>query len=116
ALRLAIENRGALAPEVPIVFCCVSPATLANTELPSNVTGIISDFDISKTVDLARLMQPDAREIVTIAGAAPFDLRWVEIARRQLAPYRQFPTRSLVGLPRAKLLEEVGKLRQDSIV
>jgi signal transduction histidine kinase len=116
SLRIAIDNRAALAPGVPIVFCCVSPATLANIDLPSDATGIVSDFDIAKTVDLARRLQPNAHELITIAGAAPFDLRWIEIARRQLAPYRELTQRFLVGLSRAKVLEEVGMLRPDSIV
>jgi len=116
SLRFAIDNRSVLAPAVPIVFCCASPATLASIERPSDVTDIVSDFDISKTVDLARRLQPNAREIVVIAGAAPFDLRWAEIARQQLAPHDHVQTRFLVGLPRETVLSEVAQLHRDSTV
>lgn len=116
SLRLAIDNRASLAPGVPIVFCCVSPATLASINLPNDATGIVSDFDISKTVELARGLQPTARELIIVAGSGPFDLRWVEIARRQLAPHSDVKQRFLIGLPRAEILDEVGKLPRNNIV
>jgi PAS domain-containing protein len=116
SLRIAIDNRDVLAPGVPIVFCCVSPATLSAIELPTDVTGIVSEFNVSKTLELARRLQPTARDLVVIAGAAPFDLRWVEVARRQLEPRGTLNTRYLVGLTREDLLAEVRKLSPDTIV
>jgi signal transduction histidine kinase len=116
ALRMAIGNRSALAPGVPIVFCCASPATLATIERPADATGIVTDFDVSKTMALARRLQPDARGLVVIAGAAPFDRRWAEIARGQLGLDPKLDVRYLVGLSREALLGEVGKLSRDTIV
>ena len=83
SLRIAVENRPQLAPGVPIVFCCTSPNTLSAIERPPDVTGVVSEFDVTRTVEIARRLQPAARHLVVVAGAAPFDLRWVEIARRQ---------------------------------
>ncbi len=116
ALRIATENRDVLAPGVPIVFCCVSPAKLGAIERPADVTGIVSEFSVSKTLELARRLQPTARNLVVVAGSAPFDLRWVEVARRQLESEKPIDTRYLVGLTREALLEEVGKLSRDTIV
>ena len=116
ALRIAIADRSVLAPEAAIVFCCVSPVTLATMEPPADVTGIVSEFDVSQTLALARRLQPDARHLVVIAGAAPFDLRWAQTARNQLSRDAQFDVRYLVGLPRETLLEEVSKLGRDTIV
>ena len=115
ALRIAIDNRAILAPGAQIVFCCVSPATMATIDRPADATGIISEFNVSKTIELARRLQPSARDLVVIAGAAPFDRRWVEIARKQLDLEGQFKIRYLVGLPREELLREVGKLSRDTI-
>lgn len=116
ALRIAVDNRSVLAPGVPIVFCCVSPSTLSAIEHPTDVTGIVSEFNVAKTMELARRLQPTARNLVVIAGAAPFDLRWVEIARNQIDREWQFSTRYLVGLKRETLLSEVGKLSPNTIV
>ena len=117
SLGKVVNNRSLLFPNVPIVFCCASPATLANIDLPRDAAGIISEFDISKTVSLAERLQPDARHLVVIAGAAPFDQRWARIARDQLAEQeKRFKTRYLVGLPHDALLKEVANLSRDTIV
>jgi signal transduction histidine kinase len=116
ALRTAIEIRSLLATTAPIVFCCASPATLATVERPADVTGIVTDFDVSKTVALAQRLQPNTRPLVVIAGAAPFDLKWAEIARAHMDADHRFDARYLVGLPRKALLDEVRKLPRDTIV
>ena len=117
SLATLAGNRGLLAPGAPIVFCCISSATLAGIDLPRDATGIVSEFDIARTVSLAEKLQPDARRLVVIAGAAPFDQRWAQAARRQLAAHeKRLDTRYLVGLPRDALLAEVARLSRDTIV
>jgi PAS domain S-box-containing protein len=116
ALRIAVENRAHLAPGVPIVFCCTSPTTLSAIERPLDITGVVSEFDVTRTVEIARRLQPAARQLIVVAGAAPFDLRWVEIARRQLEGQRDLEIRYLIGLSREELLSQVGKLSADSIL
>jgi PAS domain S-box-containing protein len=117
SLATVVGNRGLLASGAPIVFCCVSSATLAGIDLPRDATGIVSEFDIARTVSLAERLQPDARRLVVIAGAAPFDQRWAQAARRQLAAHaKRLDTRYLVGLPRDALLAEVARLSRDTIV
>ncbi|HEU0059482.1 MAG TPA: ABC transporter substrate binding protein, partial [Hyphomicrobiaceae bacterium] len=116
ALRIAVENRAQLAPGVPIVFCCTSPTTLSAIERPLDVTGIVSEYNVARTVELARRLQPAARRLVVVAGAAPFDLRWVEVTRRQLASERDLEVHYLVGLSRQDLLSQVGRLSADTIL
>src|SRR5262245_47332989 len=117
SLSTIVDNRSLLAPKVPIVFCCASSATLADIDLPGDATGIISEFDIAKTVSLAERLQPDARQLVVIAGAAPFDQRWAQIARKQLTAYAErLNARYLVGLTHDELMAEVANLSRDTIV
>jgi PAS domain S-box-containing protein len=116
ALRIAVERRPQLAPGVPIVFCCTSPNSLSAIERPADVTGVVSEFDVTRTVEIARRLQPTARHLVVVAGAAPFDLRWVEVARRQLEGQRDLAIRYLVGLSRADLFHEIGNLAADTIL
>ena len=117
SLATVVGNRDLPAFNAPIVFCCVSSATLAGIDLPRDATGIVSEFDIARTVSLAERLQPDARRLVVIAGAAPFDQRWAQAARRQLAAHeKRLDTRYLVGLPRDALLAEVARLSRDTIV
>jgi PAS domain S-box-containing protein len=117
SLGMIVNNRSLLIPKVPIVFCCASSATLTGVDLPRDATGIISEFDIAKTASLAERLQPNARRLIVIAGAAPFDRRWAQIARRQLAAHeKRLNTRYLVGLPHDELLTEVANLPRDTIV
>ena len=117
ALQFVIRNQATLAFDVPIVFCCTSRARLTALNPPGNVTGIISEFDLTRTLSLAQRLQPDARHIVVVAGATEFDRQWVRIARRQLAPYEQsYETKYLVGLPYDKLIAELSRLPRDTIV
>ena len=115
SLRFVVKNWPDLA--VPIVFCCTSRTRLTALNPPGNVTGIISEFDLTKTLSLAQRLQPDASRIVVVAGATEFDQQSVEIARRQLAPYAQkYETTYLAGLSYEKLIEELKRLPRDTIV
>ena len=117
SLRFILQYQADLGFDAPIVFCCTSGARLAALKPPGNVTGIIFDFDLTKTLSLAQRLQPDARHIVVIAGATEFDQQSAQIARRQLAPYEQkYDTKYLVGLRYDELLENLKRLPRDTIV
>src|SRR5262245_52723262 len=117
ALRFVIANEGDLRFDVPVVFCCTSRARLAAMNPPANVTGIISEFDLTKTLALAQRLQPDARRMVVVTGASQFDQAWVQIARDQLAPHeRRYDIKYLVGLPYDELMDNLKRLPPDTIV
>jgi len=40
------------------------------------VKGLVSKFDVRRTLSLARLLQPQAKQVVIVYGSAPFDKRW----------------------------------------
>ncbi len=117
ALRFAIDHRAEISPGKPLVFCCISPATRAAIEMPADASGLVSEFDLAKTMDLATRLQPDARNVIVIAGAAAFDKQWEETARRQLSAYEpRYAIRYLSGLPLDRLLDELGRLPRSTIV
>jgi signal transduction histidine kinase/ABC-type uncharacterized transport system substrate-binding protein len=117
SLRFVIKHRADLSFDVPVVFCCTSRTRLAALNPPADVTGIVSEFELTKTLALAQRLQPDARGIVVVAGATEFDQQWVEIARRQLAPYAQkYDIKYLVGVRYDNLMEELKRLPRDTIV
>ena len=87
ALRFMVRHRIAIAPRVPIVYCCVSRESLPDGTSSNDISGIVSEFDLTKTLTLAASLQPRARNVVVIAGASEFDRRWEKTARDQLAPY-----------------------------
>ena len=48
------------------------------------VVGALTEFDVGRTLGL-RDLQPDARNVVVMAGSTPFDKAWLKAARRDLA-------------------------------
>lgn len=117
SLRFAVKYQADLGFDVPIIFCCTSRARLAALNPTGNVTGIISAFDLTKTLALAQRLQPDASHIVVVAGATEFDQQSAQIARRQLASYEQkYDTKYLVGLRYDDLMEDLKRLPRDTIV
>ena len=117
SLRFAIEHQAALGFDIPIIFCCTSSSRLAALKPPGNVTGIISEFDVTKALALAQRLQPDASHIVVVAGATEFHRQSAQIARRQLAPFEQkYDTTYLVGLRYDDFLKELKRLPRGIIV
>jgi hypothetical protein len=117
SLRFTLKYQAELGFDVPIIFCCTSRARLAAFKPTDNVTGIISEFDLTKTLALAQRLQPGATDIVVVAGASEFDKQFAQIARSQLATYEQkYNTKYLVGLRHDDLMEELKHLPRDTIV
>lgn len=117
SLRFAIQNRQSFDAESPIVFCCTSPSRLATLNPPPDVTGIISEFDLSKTLALAQRLHPLTRKVFVVAGAAEFDKQWIEIARRQLKPFEHtHEIQYLAGLPHDELIGKLKAIPRESIV
>ena len=117
SLRFVVQNRTALDFDAPVIFGLTSRTRLAEVGHDAGVTGVISEFDLTKTLSLAQRLQPAARSIVVVAGAGEFDRQWVRIARRQLAPHEQrFDTRYFEGLKSDELTSALKSLSRDTIV
>jgi signal transduction histidine kinase len=84
ALRLVLEHRAEFAPSAPVIFGAVSLETVRGMELPLDVYGIASSFDVRRTVALARALQPDARRLTVFTGSSAFDRSWAARARQEL--------------------------------
>lgn len=83
-LAFALDHREAFAPNVPIVFGGITATSIARFELPRQAHGVISAFNLRRTVDLARRLQPDADRVVVMSGSATFDRAWQRRAREEL--------------------------------
>ena len=117
ALEFLSEYRASLFPDAAIVFAAVSERSLAKRPLPPNTTGIVSRFDPVMTLELALRLQPDARHLFVVTGAAPFDRSWEAVARDKFAPYEdRLDVTYLAGLPLQQLLTMVGRLPAHSII
>src|SRR5262245_65697667 len=116
SLEAALSYRKALGTNIPIVFCVLPPAGVS-VKVEPDMAGIVSEHDVTKTVALARALQPDARSLVVVAGAAEFERKGALIAQQQLAHVeKQLKTRYLVGLPDATVQKELANVSRDTII
>ena len=117
ALDFILQHRPSLFPSVPVVYALVSNVELPPRPLPSDVIGILDRFDLVKTLDMARRLQPHADRVVIVTGADAFDKMWEDIARREVPTNAtDLQVDHLSGLPLSELLETVARLPRDTIV
>jgi signal transduction histidine kinase len=118
ALDFIATYRDQVAPGAKIVFGLVSEPELAESRLPKGeVSGIISDYDVARTLELALALQPEARNIVVASGSLPYDLSLEMKARQVLAPLAgRYAITYLSDLPFDEVLASVAALPRDTIV
>lgn len=116
ALEFTLDHRKTLFPDQPIVFCFVDEREAPMASLPPDVTGVYLHYDFERTLKLATTLQPDAKEIVLVAGTSEFDRYWAEKARQVAEAYSgQIPNRTLTGSAE-ELVEATRSLARNTIV
>jgi signal transduction histidine kinase len=117
ALRFAVKYRGTIAPNVPIVFCCVTPQMATAADRPKDVTGVYTRYDLGKTITLARQLQPAARNLVIVSGSSAFDQRYLAAMRKEIEPHEKvLNTEYWIGVPYALLLERAAHVPRETII
>lgn len=117
ALRFLLEHRALVARSVPVVFGDVSERTLRRLMPPPDMRGVVTDYEIDRTVDLAIGLQPDATRIVVIAGSSDFDRYWIENARRELGSrYRGIHVDYLTGSTLDEFIDDARVLAPQTIL
>jgi signal transduction histidine kinase len=117
ALDFVNDHGKELWPGATIVFHSIPARALESTALPARATGIVTREDVGGTLDLARRLQPHARRILVIAGAAEIDQRLAGETRKVLAGQAQTAeVEFLLGLPRSELVERIKREAADGIV
>ncbi len=65
AFDFVIEHRDELFPEIPLVFCGINNYESADTS-SGNMTGIVENFDLLGTLEIARILHPDKNKMVVV--------------------------------------------------
>lgn len=111
------KYRDVVGPGVPVVFSDVTRATYEAIKLPSDITGMISEYYPEKTIALAEDLQPGARRLVVIGGSGSLDRRWREAARKAIEALNpKLETLYWFDLTHDALLADVSRLPSDTIV
>jgi len=118
ALRFTLRYRPTLAPNVPVVFCCVAKSLLHRLPpLPEDVTGAVTEADVGPAADLAIRLQPTLRRIILVNGASAIDNQWLEIFGHQLEPFAsRYEVVHLANMPIDEIRRRVSVLPSDSAV
>lgn len=106
-------SRDELFPETPIVFYYSRPLAFP----PRHATGISTELQLGRTIDLAFSLQPDLKNVFVISGKQESSAYLLGIARTQLAAYQsRLKITYLAGLPTAELEAQLRRLPQHSMV
>jgi signal transduction histidine kinase len=117
AIPFMLKHRDIVAPQVPIIMVGVPAHAVGEVKALGNSIWVITECNFAKTLALAQRLQPEARNLVFLAGASDYDRSWMNDARRELEPYLdRYQTKYLVGLPYNEMLREVSHLSRDTIV
>lgn len=85
SLGFATRHLKEFAPGASIVFGGVTARSVGSSDLPADARGVVSRFDLGKTIDLARQLQTDASRIVIFTGSSDLDRSW-QASARQVVP------------------------------
>ncbi|SEI17621.1 His Kinase A (phospho-acceptor) domain-containing protein [Rhizobium tibeticum] len=110
-------NRSAIAPDAKIVAAGFGNSTAENIDLPDDVVGAFTTFDILKTAEMARKLQPNARHLYIIGGSSEFDRGWLATARADLDEFsKSYETTYLEDLTIEEFIERASDVPSDSII
>jgi signal transduction histidine kinase len=117
ALKFMATRSNQIAPHAPIVSGAVTRNAIEDAALTADVKGVASEYDIVKTLQFARKLQPEATKVVVVTGNGDFDKRWEMKARGTLEKDSAgFSPRFLSGLSLEGFSDAVGRLPPDTIV
>jgi len=117
SLRFVLRHREEIFPGVPVVYGVQSAAEVDVGALPSDVTGVAAEMDVRGTVDLALRLQPQAREIVCIAGSSGADQDALAQVTKVLEEYAdRLRVRVVSRRSLAQTIEEVRGVERGQIV
>ncbi|MBX9647979.1 MAG: PAS domain-containing protein [Xanthobacteraceae bacterium] len=112
-----IKYRDVVGAGVPVVFVGGSAANYAAMQLPPDITGIMSGFDLDKMLELAERLQPNATRLVVMGGSGRADRGWQQATREAIEHRkRKFERAFRFDLTYDAMLAEVSRLPSDTIV
>ena len=117
ALSFLLQQRSTLFPGVPLVHLAIPLPLLRSMQLPRDVVGVPVEYDFSLTVEQALRWHPQARRLVLITGASPWDREWEARLRREATRFSgRVTVEFLAGLPTDAVRRRLQELAGDAVV
>ena len=71
-----LKYRDIIAPQVPIIIANVPTRTAAEAKRLGNTVGVVTEYNFSKTLELAQRLQPKVASRLG-CGASDYDQSWI---------------------------------------
>jgi signal transduction histidine kinase/ABC-type uncharacterized transport system substrate-binding protein len=118
ALKFAINNRDALFPNTPIVFCGVNETGVRDLlQNVPNITGVLERVDIERTVEAAIKINPGLKEMVVVFDNTESGVSTGGLATREI--HRIAPEIKVTPLNNgtySDILDGINKVSSDSAI
>jgi len=117
ALEFLLAYRDELFPAVPVIFCGINNYSDAMIKGQNKITGVAEALSIQKTINLARLLNPDLKLIAVVNDRTPTGLQnqmMLEEAKGRLEYDLDFE--DYINLTFEELLGKLKRLPRDSAV
>ena len=66
AFNFLLKYRESLFPNIPLVFCCINNLETYQNKLENNITGVVESFDLTSTIEVAKKLQPNIKNVFVI--------------------------------------------------
>jgi signal transduction histidine kinase len=119
AIRLALELRKELWPDIPLVVVSENELLWEQHPRPERVAGMLLHYNMRATAELALQLMPGTRRLAFINGSSSWERAQQERMLRELHPLleqRRLELIDLSGLPLTEMLERVRTLPADTAV
>lgn len=114
-LTFALKYRTDCFPGVPLVFAVRTNEEMDAASLPPDVTGLAVRLHLEESVELALALQPEAKEIVVMAGSG--EVGTLAHAAKVLDHYKdRIRWRAITDLPKEGFLREARRLPRENIL
>ena len=89
-LKFVLEHRDSLFPNVPVVFCSAHFYRASGVQLPPDFTGVTYDLNYAETLELAKRLRPETRNVTVVAGSSDIGKAMLMEARSVLDGLSEF--------------------------
>lgn len=117
ALSFLLQHRSTLFLGVPLVHLAIPLPLLRSMQLPPDVVGVPVEYDFLLTVEQALRWHPQARRLLLVTGASPWDREWEARLRREATRFSERVTvEFLAGLSTDAVRRRLQELAGDAVV
>ena len=117
AFNFLLKYRESLFPNIPLVFCGINNLETYQNKLENNITGVVESFDLTSTIEVAKKLQPNIKNVFVINDFSITGQENVATVKKNIEHNNYnlnftFSKKSSI----AELINDINKLPDDTMV